>query len=113
MRRPDVAADLAEKLDDVPGPVLLVQLHRRVKELIDIADLLAIGTPAAALVRTLKLNPYRAEKLAEQARTWTLPELDAAMAGLLEMDADLKNGSRRRAAISLWIAEKVRRPSGR
>jgi DNA polymerase III delta subunit len=113
MRRPDVAADLAEKLDDVPGPVLLVQLHRRVKELIDIADLLAIGTPAAALVRTLKLNPYRAEKLAEQARTWTLPELDAAMAGLLEMDADLKNGSRRRAANSLWIAEKVRRPSGR
>ena len=113
LRRPDVAADLAEKLDDVPGPVLQVQLHRRLKELIDIADLLAIGTPAGALVRTLKLNPYRAEKLAEQARTWTLPELDAAMAGLLEMDADLKGGSRRRAAIALWIAEKVRRPSQR
>jgi DNA polymerase III delta subunit len=113
LRRPDVAADLAEKLDDVPGPVLQVQLHRRLKELIDIADLLAIGTPAGALVRTLKLNPYRAEKLAEQARTWTLPELDAAMAGLLEMDADLKSGSRRRAAIALWIAEKVRRPSQR
>ena len=113
LRRADVAADLAEKLDDVPGPVLLVQLHRRVKELIDIADLLAVGTPAGALVRTLKLNPYRAEKLAEQARTWTLPELDAAMAGLLEMDADLKSASRRHAAISLWIAEKVRRPSQR
>lgn len=113
LRRPDVAANLAEKLDDVPGPVLQVQLHRRLKELIDIADLLAIGTPAGALVRTLKLNPYRAEKLAEQARTWTLPELDAAMAGLLEMDADLKSGSRRRAAIALWIAEKVRRPSQR
>jgi len=113
LRRPDVAADLAEKLDDVPGPVLQVQLHRRLKELIDIADLLAIGTPAGALVRTLKLNPYRAEKLAEQARTWTLPELDAAVAGLLEMDADLKGGSRRRAAIALWIAEKVRRPSQR
>lgn len=113
LRRPDVAADLAEKLDDVPGPVLQVQLHRRLKELIDIADLLAIGTPAGALVRTLKLNPYRAEKLAEQARTWTLPELDAAMAGLLEMDADLKSGLRRRAAIALWIAEKVRRPSQR
>jgi len=113
LRRPDVAADLAEKLDDVPGPVLQVQLHRRLKELIDIADLLAIGTPAGALVRTLKLNPYRAEKLAEQARTWTLPELDAAVAGLLEMDADQKGGSRRRAAIALWIAEKVRRPSQR
>ena len=113
MRRADVAADLAEKLDDVAGPLLLVQLHRRIKELIDIADLLAIGTSAGALVRTLKLNPYRAEKLAEQARTWTLPELDAAMAGLLEMDAALKSASRRRAAICLWIAEKVRRTSQR
>ena len=113
LRRPDVAADLAEKLDDVPGPVLLVQLHRRIKELIDIADQLAIGTAPGTLVRTLKLNPYRAEKLAEQARTWTLPELDAAMAGLLEMDSALKSTTRRQAALSLWIAEKVRRPSQR
>ncbi len=113
MRRADVAANLADKLDDVPGPVVLTQLHRRIKELIDVADLLAMGTPAGALVRSLKLHPYVAEKLAEQARTWTLPELDAAMEGLLEMDADLKNASRRRAAICLWIAEKVRRPSQR
>jgi hypothetical protein len=40
------------------------------------------------------------------------------MAGLLEMDATLKGrtgGSdlRRRAAISLWIAERVRRPAAR
>ncbi len=118
LRRADVAANLAEKLDDVPGPVIVVQLHRRIKELIDVADLLAIGTPAGALVRILKIHPYVAGKLAEQTRTWTLPELDAAMAGLLEMDAVLKSregssASRRRAAISLWIAEKVCRPSQR
>lgn len=114
MRRAGEAAELAERLDDVPGPVLVVHLHRRIKELIDIADLLATGTPAAALVRTLNLKRYRAERLAEQARAWTLPELDAALAGLLELDAAVKSregGSefRRRAAVSLWIAEKVRR----
>jgi DNA polymerase III delta subunit len=114
MRRAGEAAELAERLADVPGPVLVVHLHRRIRELIEIADLLAAGTPAATLVRTLKLNPYRAERLAEQARTWALPELDAALVGLLELDAALKSrdgGSelRRRAAVSLWIAEKVRR----
>ncbi len=118
MRRAGEAAELAERLADVPGPVLVVHLHRRIRELIEIADLLAAGTPAATLVRTLKLNPYRAERLAEQARTWALPELDAALVGLLELDAALKSregGSelRRRAAISLWIAEKVRRPGSR
>jgi DNA polymerase III delta subunit len=76
------------------------------------------GTPARELVRALKLNPYVAEKLATQARTWTLPELDAAMDGLLEMDATLKGHAgggelRRRAAVSLWIAERVRRPGQR
>ena len=65
-------------------------------------------------MRTLKLNPYGAEKLADQARAWTLPELDEALAGLLELDAALKGREaggdlRRRAAVSLWIAEKVRR----
>jgi DNA polymerase III delta subunit len=118
MRRADVAAQLAERLDDVPSPLLVTQLHRRIKQLIDVADLLAGGIPARDLVRILKLNPFVAEKLAEQARTWALPELDAALAGLLELDAVLKGhigGTelRRRAAISLWIAECVRRPGQR
>jgi DNA polymerase III delta subunit len=113
LRRAPEAAALAERLDDTPGPLLITHLHRRIKELIDIGDLLASGVPAGSLVRTLKLNPYRAERLAEQARMWALPELDAAMAGLLELDLTLKSHGggdiRRRAAISLWIAEHVRR----
>lgn len=117
LRRAGDAAELVERLDDIPGPVLIVHLHRRLKELIDIADLLGSGTPAAALVRTLKLNPYRAERLAEQARGWTLPELDAALGGLLELDSALKGHDggdlRRRAAVGLWIADFVRRPSSR
>ena len=116
MRRAAEAAELAERLDDVPAPLFVTFLHRRIKDLIDVADLLASGTPAAELVRITKLHPFVAQKLAEQARTWTVPELDAALVGLLEMDASTKSrvgGSdvRRRAAISLWIAERVRRPS--
>jgi DNA polymerase III delta subunit len=114
MRRAHEAAELAERLDDVPGPVLVVHLHRRIKELIEISDMLAAGAPAAAIIRTLKLNPYRAEKLAEQARTWTLPELERALEGLLELDGVLKGREgggdlRRCTALSLWIAERVRK----
>jgi DNA polymerase III delta subunit len=114
MRRAHEAAELADRLDDVPGPVLIVHLHRRIKELIEIADMVAAGSPAATIIRTLKLNPYRAERLAEQARTWTMPELEAALEGLLELDAVLKGREgggelRRRSAVSLWIVERVRR----
>jgi DNA polymerase III delta subunit len=118
IRHAGEAAELAERLDDVPAPLFVTFLHRRLKQLIDVADLLASGTPAQELVRITKLNPYVAQKLAEQARTWTLPELDAALVGVLEMDVAMKGkagGSdvRRRAAISLWIAERVRRPNQR
>ncbi len=114
MRRSAEAAELADGLSDMPGPLLITHLHRRIRELIQIADLLAAGTPAPALVRILKLNPYRAEMLANQARNWTLPDLEAALAGLLELDATLKGHdgageSQRRFAVSMWIAERVRR----
>jgi DNA polymerase III delta subunit len=111
MRRAAAAAELVDRLDDVPGPVLIVHLHRLLRQLIEVADLLSAGAPAATLVRTLKLKPYRAEKLAEQARRWTLAELESALTDLLELDAALKRPggeARRRASISLWIAEHVR-----
>jgi DNA polymerase III delta subunit len=114
MRLADRAARLAEDLADKPAPVLIAILHRRIRELIQIGDLLAGGASAATIIEALKLNPYRAEKLAQQARCWALPELDEALAGLLEMDATFKareggSEARRKAALTLWIAEKVRR----
>jgi DNA polymerase-3 subunit delta len=114
LRQAGRAAKLAEELDEKPAPVLIAILHRRLRDLIEVGDLLASGTPAGALVRILKLNPYRAERLAEQARCWSLPELDEALSGLLELDAAFKareggSDARRRAAMTLWIAEKVRR----
>ncbi len=117
-RRIHEAAALAERLlDEVPAPVLVAQLHRRIREILEVADLLAAGATPASLVRTLKLKPYRAEKLAEQARGWTLAELEAALEGLLEVDATIKRAegtggagsgeTRERLALDLWLAERV------
>jgi len=118
MRRAAEAAELADRLGDVPAQLFVVRLYGRIRQLIDIADLLAAGTSGPDIMRTLKLKEYPARKLAEQARTWTMPDLEAALVGLLDLDASLKGhagGSdlRRRAAVSLWIAENVRRPGGR
>jgi DNA polymerase III delta subunit len=113
------AAKLAEELDEKPAPVMIAILHRRLRELIVTGDLLASNAPPAEIARSLgfKLDSkseFRVGRLAEQARCWSLPELDEALSGLLELDAAFKareGGSdvRRRAAMTLWIAEKVRR----
>lgn len=114
-RRTREAAELLERVLDVtPEPVVLVQLHRRLRELIEVADLLATGTRPNELPRLLKLHPFRAETLARQAAAWTLPELETALDGLLELDATVKgaggamaNERARRLAFTLWLAERV------
>ncbi|HVM29795.1 MAG TPA: hypothetical protein VM305_03380 [Candidatus Limnocylindrales bacterium] len=87
-RRPAQAARLAELLLDggMPLQVLVAQLHRRLRELIVVLDHLAAGTRAAELPRLLKLQPFRAQKLVEQARTWQQDQLDRALVELLDLD---------------------------
>jgi DNA polymerase III delta subunit len=87
-RRTAEAATLAARLlaEATPMPVLISQLHRRLRDLIVIRDHVAAGTRPPDLVRELKMQPYRAQKLTEQARTWEQPELDTAMAELFELD---------------------------
>jgi DNA polymerase III delta subunit len=65
-------------------------------------------------VRTLGLNPYRAETLVKQARRWPIVELESALEGLLELDAMVKgapgSGSterQRRLTFAMWIEEHV------
>jgi DNA polymerase-3 subunit delta len=116
-RRTARALDLLDTmLDSTPELVLLVQIHRRIRELIEVADHLAAGATPGSLVRTLGLKPFRAEKLVEQARTWTQDELDQALIGLVELDATVRGApgtpvgdAQMRLAFVMWIGDRVAR----
>jgi DNA polymerase-3 subunit delta len=109
------ALELLERLiEDKPAPVLLAVLHRRIRELIEVQDRLERGESPGSLVRSMRLVPFRAETLARQARGWTGPELDAALDGLVELDAQVKGvggrastDARDRLAFDLWITDRV------
>jgi DNA polymerase III delta subunit len=103
-----------------PEPVLLAVLHRRIRELLEIGDLLASGTREETLPRTLGLHPFRVQQLATQARRWTIAELQAALEDLLELDAIVKGApgspsreSQRRLGFTLWITDHVGQPARR
>jgi DNA polymerase III delta subunit len=114
-RRRGRALELLERLiEDKPAPVLLAVLHRRVRELIEVQDRLERGESPGSLVRSMRLQPFRAETLAGQAKAWTGPELDAALDGLVELDAQVKGvggrastEARDRLAFDLWITDRV------
>jgi DNA polymerase III delta subunit len=112
-RKVGAAADGLDRLiASIPAPVLIAQLHRRLRELIEVGDRLDAGTGLPVIARELKLKPFRAERLAAQARRWSLPELDAALIGLAGLDARVKgvppaSDAQVRLAFSLWLAERV------
>jgi DNA polymerase III delta subunit len=114
-RRRARALELLERLiEDKPAPVLLAVLHRRLRELIEVQDRLERGESPGSLVRSMRLQPFRAETLAGQAGAWTGPELDAALNGLVDLDAQVKgvggrssSDARDRLAFDLWITDRV------
>lgn len=114
-RRATVAGPLLDHLlETTPEPVVLGQLHRRLRELIEVADHLASGASPGSLVRTLNMKPFRVEKLVGQARRWTLPELEAALEGVLDLDAMVKGAldsagteRQRRLSFALWVQDRV------
>lgn len=115
MRQRVRALELLERLiEDKPAPVLLAVLHRRLRELIEVQDRLERGEAPGSLVRSMRLVPFRAETLARQARGWTGLELDAALEGLVALDAQVKGvggrastDARDRLAFDLWITDLV------
>ncbi|HET7677922.1 MAG TPA: DNA polymerase III subunit delta [Candidatus Limnocylindrales bacterium] len=122
LRRAGEAARLLERLlaDGTALPVVLGQLHRRLRDLILVREHLASGTRASALPRAMGLNPYRAERLAQQAQQWSLAELEAAFDGLLavdlaskgiSLDGTSRGMSEERSAFALlaWLAGSVAR----
>ncbi|HSH21955.1 MAG TPA: hypothetical protein VK992_05050, partial [Candidatus Caenarcaniphilales bacterium] len=119
-RRVGEAATLLDRLlaQATPLPVLIAQLHRRLRELVVVREHLDAGTRPPDLVRALKVQPYRAQKLAEQARAWDISELEGALAALLQVDLLSKgiapDGSprslsedRSRLALLAWVGERV------
>jgi DNA polymerase III delta subunit len=115
MRQGSRALELLERLlDATPEPVLLAVLHRRLRELIEVADRLAAGETPGSLVRSMRLQPFRAETLARQAHAWTVGELARALEGLLELDARVKGvggaasgDGQIRLAFDLWVTDRV------
>jgi DNA polymerase III delta subunit len=113
-RRTERAIELLERLiESTPEPVLVTVLHRRIRELLEVADRLAGGEPLPAIGRAMKIaSEFRVRNLAAQARTWTVDELRAALDGLVELDAMVKgapgsesDGAQRRLAFTLWIVD--------
>ncbi|MEP7159112.1 MAG: DNA polymerase III subunit delta, partial [Chloroflexota bacterium] len=87
-RRATEAATLADRLLNAatPIPVMITQIHRRLRELVVVRDHIAAGTRPADLVKELRVQPFRAQKLSEQAATWAQEELDDALGELYELD---------------------------
>jgi DNA polymerase III delta subunit len=114
-RRARQAGPLLDRLlASTPEPVVIAQLHRRLRELLIAADLVEQRASPTDMVRMIGGHPFRVQKLAEQARAWSVAELEAALEGVLELDAMVKGakGSRstdaqRRLAFVLWVEERV------
>ena len=114
-RRAAVAGPALDRLlETTPEPVITVQLHRRLRELLIAADLTAQRARPADIVKAIGGHPFRAQKLAEQARGWSLDELEDALEGVQDLDAMVKGapdaGStdrQRRLAFALWVQERV------
>ncbi|HSK51668.1 MAG TPA: DNA polymerase III subunit delta [Clostridia bacterium] len=106
-------------LETAPEPVLLNVLHRRIRELLEVADRLAAGEAPPAIGRAMKIgSEFRVRNLVAQARAWTVAELAAALDGLVELDAMVKGApgtepdpAQRRLAFLLWVADRVARPA--
>jgi DNA polymerase III delta subunit len=120
------ATALLETLSEtMPEPVIVVVLHRRIRELLELMDRMRTAKNLAEAGKSMGINSsFRAQRLAEQASRWTAAELIAALDGLLELDAVVKGAPGRgggdaqhRLAFALWIADHVggsgvRRPPG-
>ena len=96
-------------------PVVVVVLHRRIRELLELLDRMgtAKSLGAAAMAMGIK-SEFRARRLAEGARKWQPDELISAIDGLVELDAVVKGAPGRgggdahhRLAFALWIGDHV------
>jgi DNA polymerase-3 subunit delta len=88
------AAELfQDKINEGADPFYLFSMFiRQFRLLIQARALLDAGERPAGIAQQLKLRPFVAEKLARQARGFTLPQLEHIYRRLLEIDVDVKTG---------------------
>jgi DNA polymerase III delta subunit len=118
-RRRDAAVVALDRLiDTTPEAFLLVVLHRRVRDLLEVGDRFAAGEQPHEVIAATGLNPYLVEKLKGQARRWSIGELRTALHGLVELDAMVKGApgsaadtAQRRLAFTVWVRDHTG-PSG-
>ena len=91
-RQAPAALRLLETLGEtMPDPVVVVVLHRRIRELLELSDRLTSAKSLAAAAMAMGIrSEFRASRLAAQARRWRTSELIAAIDGLVELDAVVK-----------------------
>ena len=71
---------------------LFSMIIRQFRLLLQARALLDAGERAAGIAEQLKQRPFVADKLARQARNYTLPQLEAIYRRLLEIDVEAKTG---------------------
>ena len=88
------AAELfQEKVDEGADPFYLFSMFiRQFRLLIQARYLLDRGERSAGIAEQMKQRPFVADKLARQARNFTLPQLEQIYRRLLEIDVDAKTG---------------------
>jgi DNA polymerase III delta subunit len=115
-RQAPAALRLLETLGEtMPEPVVVVVLHRRIRELLELSDRLTSAKSLAAAAMAMgSRSEFRASRLAAQTRRWRTSELVDAIDGLVEVDAVVKGApgrgggdARHRMAFTLWITDHV------
>lgn len=101
-------------LESTPFPVVIVQLHRRLRELLLARDLIDAGASPPDLMQAIGGHPFRVDQIASKARLWTTSELADALDGVLELDAAFKRAGdaggsdqQARLAFILWMQNRV------
>jgi DNA polymerase III delta subunit len=122
------AGSAAELLvaEGAPLPVVVTQLHRRLRQLLIIRSLVETGEKPPAIARAAgitgppKTLEFRFQTLSRQAASWEPAELTEALVSLVEVDLVSKglpvNGRPARrgsaegpTALLVWLAERVTR----
>lgn len=114
--QPAALAGLERLLEATPEPVLIVTLHRRIRELLEVKDRVGSRQKPAEIIAAMKLHPFVADKLMTAAKAWSEDELIGALHALLELDAMVKgapgtsgDAAQRRLAFTLWVIDHVGR----